>query len=47
MMIKRVQKEFTCKTRELESIIEKQQQMIELFGHIKLLGNRKINLELI
>jgi hypothetical protein len=47
MMIKKVQKEFTCKTRELESIIEKQQQMIELFGHIKLLGNRKINLELI
>lgn len=36
LMIKRVQKEFTGKTRELESIIEKQQQMIELFGNIKI-----------
>ena len=46
LMIKRVQKDFTGKTRELESIIEKQQQMIELFGNIPLNG-RKLNLELI
>jgi hypothetical protein len=46
MIIKKVQKEFTCKTRELESIIEKQQQMIEIFVNIPING-RKLNLEVI
>jgi hypothetical protein len=43
MMIKRVQKEFICKTRELESLIQKQNEMIELFGNINVYTHRWIS----
>jgi hypothetical protein len=46
LMIKSVQKDFTHKTRELELIIEKQQQMIELFGNIPING-RNLNLKVV
>jgi hypothetical protein len=43
LMIKRVQTEFIHKTEQLETIIQKQQEMIELFGNIKVYTHRWIS----